>query len=88
MAWFIPFILLVAVAWAVVGILLAKWLKQAGHSRPIKGRDLDDRDIYGGGVGFGRQVGLQGSSRDVGGMGTGGRAIALGGFGEGRVKGV
>jgi hypothetical protein len=93
MAWFIPFVLLLAGAWAVVGILLAKWIKQAGHNRPFNSRHLDDKEIYGGGVGFGREVGLGGSSRDVSGVGragpsAGGRVVGLGGYGEGRVKGL
>lgn len=91
MPWFIPFLLLVAAAWAVVGILLAKWLKQAGHSKPLKSRHLDDREIYGGGVGFGRDVGLGGAERDLGAMGRGGegeRLVGLGSYGKGRVKGL
>ncbi|KAF2826536.1 hypothetical protein CC86DRAFT_292472 [Ophiobolus disseminans] len=90
MVWFIPFILLVAAAWAIVGLLLAKWLKQAGHNRPIKTRHLEDRDIYGGGVGFGGHVGLGGAEREVGGMGRGRaeRTVAMGGYGKGNVKGL
>lgn len=64
MAWFLPFLIIIAVAWTVVGILLAKWLKQAGHARPFKGRELSGRDVYGGGVGFGRDVGFGGRGVD------------------------
>lgn len=95
MAWFIPLIFVLAAAWAVVGILLARWLKQAGHNKPFKSRHLEDRELYGGGVGFGRHVGLSGSEREVRGMGRAGagvgteeRSVGLGGYGEGRVKGL
>jgi hypothetical protein len=57
MAWFIPFLIIVAIAWAVVGVLLAKWLKQAGHARPFKRREFSGRNVYGGGVGFGSNIG-------------------------------
>ncbi|KAF2033532.1 hypothetical protein EK21DRAFT_58432 [Setomelanomma holmii] len=93
MVWFIPFLLLVAAAWAVVGILLARYLKQAGYNKPIKGRSLDASEIYGGGVGFGNQEGLQaGSSRDPEGMRVGrggqGRPVMMGQYGGGRFKGL
>ena len=88
MAWFIPFILLLAIAWGVVGILLAKWLKQAGHNKPLKGRHLEDSEVYGGGVGFGREVGLGGSEREMDGMARGGvkgRTVGMGGAEDGDV---
>jgi hypothetical protein len=90
MIWFIPFILLVAAAWAAVGVLLAKYLKQAGYNKPLKGRHLDARDIYGGGVGFGRQAGLEASSsRDMTATTRGsGRPMQMGQYGDGRVKGL
>jgi hypothetical protein len=56
MPWFIPFLVIVALAWTAVGVLLAKWLKQAGHARPFSGRELSGRELFGGGVGFGRDV--------------------------------
>lgn len=62
MSLFLPFLLVLAAAWAVVGILLARWLKQAGHNKPFKGKEWSSRDLYGGGVGFGR-----GSERTFGG---------------------
>jgi hypothetical protein len=84
---FIAFVIFLALAWAAVGVLLAKWLKQAGHARPfnVKGRE---RDVYGAGVGYGREVGLQGMGRDVSGFGgDGGRRIGLG-EGSRRVGGM
>ncbi|RMZ67177.1 ubiquitin metalloprotease fusion [Pyrenophora seminiperda CCB06] len=51
---FVPLLILIASAWCVVGILLAKWLKQAGHARPFSGRRLSAREVYGGGGGVGR----------------------------------
>lgn len=68
--------------------MLAKWLKQAGHTKPFSGRE---RDVYGGVGGVGRGVELGGGSgREVElGSGGGGRYVGLGGgFGEGRVKGL
>jgi hypothetical protein len=89
MPWFTPFLVLLALAWAAVGILLAKWLKQAGHTRPFTRRELNGRELYGGGVGFGRTVGFEGVGREVLGAGPGGgRAVEMGGFGGGRVKGI
>lgn len=85
MGLFIPFLLLLlAAAWALIGILLARWLKQAGHTKPFKGREWTGRELYGGGVGFGGAT--QGS---LGGRGGGReRADGLGGFGVGEKKGV
>ncbi|KAH7371954.1 hypothetical protein BKA66DRAFT_468921 [Pyrenochaeta sp. MPI-SDFR-AT-0127] len=98
MSWFIPFAIILAGVWAFVGILLARWLKQAGHTKPFKGKDWSETDLYGGGVGhgrdshqvFGRSVG-ESSGRPVGlGQYGPGRdaGIALGQFGKGRVKGM
>ncbi|KAJ4369586.1 hypothetical protein N0V83_005348 [Neocucurbitaria cava] len=55
MSLFLPFILIIAFAWAIVGILLARWLKQAGHARPWKGKEWEERELYGGGVGYGME---------------------------------
>jgi hypothetical protein len=89
MVFFVPFIFLLAAFWVLIGVMLAKWLKQAGHNRPINGRQLNEREIYGGGVGFGRQVGLGGSERDMEGMGRGkGGRVGMNGYGAGRVKGL
>lgn len=82
MPFFVPLLILIASAWCAVGILLAKWLKQAGHARPFSGRELSDRDKYGGGVGFGRLGGIADGDRGEG------RQVKLGEFGSGRVKGV
>lgn len=83
MSWFLPFILIVALVWAILGVLLARWLKQSGHARPFKGRNWDERELYGGGVGHGME------SRDVfGGAAEGKRGIGLGEFGKGRFKGL
>ena len=92
----LPLLLLLAAFWALIGLLLARYFKQAGYQRPFsfKGRDLQDRDIYGGGVGFGREVGMGGRGRDVGGLGRsgngdeGGSGRVEGGYGVGRVKGL
>jgi glucokinase len=74
-----------AVFWAVIGLMIAKWLKQAGHTKPFEGRDIH---LYGGGTGYGRDAALQGrSEREVRGFGEG-RSVGLGGYGEGRVKGL
>ncbi|KAL1795505.1 hypothetical protein ACET3X_005729 [Alternaria dauci] len=54
MGFFVPLALLIAAIWLTVGILLAKWLKQSGHARPFKLKTVSSRDIYGGGVGYGR----------------------------------
>lgn len=84
--WFSLLIILVAAFWLVIGVMLAKWLKQAGHTKPFKGRETD---VYGGGRGYGRETQLQGSEREFSGfVGGGARNIGLGGFGEGRVKGL
>lgn len=85
--WFSLLIILLAAFWLVIGVMLAKWLRQAGHTKPFKGRDID---IYGAGRGYGRETQLQGSEREFGGFvgGGGGRDVRLGGFGEGRVKGL
>jgi hypothetical protein len=84
--WFSLLLVLIAAFWLVIGVMLAKWLKQAGHTKPFKGRETD---IYGGGRGYGRETQLQGSEREFSGFGGGGgRDIGLGGFGEGRVKGL
>ncbi|KAH8726057.1 hypothetical protein GQ44DRAFT_571347, partial [Phaeosphaeriaceae sp. PMI808] len=56
---FLPFVLILALVWAVVGILIAKWLKQAGHTKPLKFKGRE-RNLYGAGVGFGRNVGIEG----------------------------
>jgi hypothetical protein len=90
MVWFVPLLLVLAVFWAVIGVMLAKWLKQAGHNRPIHGRQLHEREIYGGGVGFGREVGLSGSERGMEGLGRGKATghVSLNGYGAGRVKGL
>jgi hypothetical protein len=84
---FILLILLLAIFWATIGIMLAKWLKQAGYTKPFKGRD---KDVYGAGTGYGREVGFNGGmGRDFTGVGVGsGRVIELGGYGEGRIKGL
>lgn len=95
MPWFIPFILILALAWLVVGILIARWLKQAGHTKPFKGKQWTSRDIYGGGAGGGR-TGYQGlgsavEDGDYGGRWEGGmerRPIVMGGYGRGGVKGL
>lgn len=79
MEFFIPLLILIASAWCAVGILLAKWLKQAGHARPFSGRDRSGREVYGGGVGFGRMTSGEREER---------REVRLGEFGSGRVKGV
>ncbi|KAF1935772.1 hypothetical protein EJ02DRAFT_428115 [Clathrospora elynae] len=47
---FILFLVLIAAAWATIGIFLAKWLKQSGYARPFKGRDWDERQLYGAGL--------------------------------------
>lgn len=80
MAWFLPLVLILAIVWGVLGILLARWLKQAGHNKPFKGKDWRANELYGGGAGHGRDV--------FGGAEKGQRSIALGQFGGGRVKGV
>lgn len=54
MSWFLPFVLILALVWAAVGVLLARWLKQSGHAKPFKGKEWTSRDLYGGGVGFGK----------------------------------
>lgn len=79
MALFIPLIIVLALAWTAVGVLLARWLKQAGHNRPFRGRDWQARDLYGGGVGHGKSV--------FGGGREGGVRV-LGSGGQGRVKGI
>ncbi|CBX96967.1 predicted protein [Plenodomus lingam JN3] len=96
MSWFVPFVLVLALAWAAVGILLARWLKQAGYAKPLKGRDLSSRDLYGGGAGYGRmgdQGGLRGQVHGAGsrvyvGGGWNGRTVGLGQFGNGGGRGV
>lgn len=55
---FIAFVLFLAAAWAVLGIFLAKWLKQAGYARPFRGREFTDTELYGSGVGVGNQKGI------------------------------
>jgi hypothetical protein len=75
---FIPLVLFLAAAWAVIGVLLAKWLKQAGYTRPFKGRQWRDSELYGDGVGFGRVKGVRGGVGERKGMPE---------FGRGRVKG-
>ena len=57
MSWVLPFVLILAAAWAAVGILLARWLKQAGHAKPFKGKAWTERELYGAGAGHGRDVG-------------------------------
>jgi hypothetical protein len=79
MSLFIPFILLLACFWLVIGVLIAKWLKQAGHAKPFKGKDWQERQLYGAGVGFGGSAGA--GVREN-------RKVGLGQFGEGRVKGL
>ncbi|KAH5968401.1 hypothetical protein HBI87_050870 [Parastagonospora nodorum] len=87
---FIPLILLLAAFWAAIGVLLARWLKQAGYARPLKftGRDLN---LYGAGTGFGRETGFEGRERMEGrvlaGQGRDVRGVS-GGWGGGRVKGL
>ena len=58
------FLLLVAAAWAAVGVLLARWLKQSGHARPFKRKEVSSRQIYGEGVGYGREAVFGGSVGD------------------------
>ncbi|EMD87348.1 hypothetical protein COCC4DRAFT_70806 [Bipolaris maydis ATCC 48331] len=55
---FIVFVLFLAVAWGILGIFLAKWLKQAGYARPFRGREFTDTELYGSGVGVGSQKGI------------------------------
>ncbi|EUC40129.1 hypothetical protein COCMIDRAFT_109601 [Bipolaris oryzae ATCC 44560] len=55
---FIPFVIFLAIAWAILGVLLAKWLKQAGYARPFRGREFTDTELYGSGVGVGSQRGI------------------------------
>lgn len=96
---FTIFILVLASAWATIGLLLAKWLKQSGHARPFTGRNWSDRELYGGGVGFGRVAGVAADynhseeyGRRLGNVSgerdaeTGFRGMPA--FGRGRVKGV
>jgi hypothetical protein len=82
---FAVFAILLAVFWCTIGIMLAKWLKQAGHTKPFSGRE---RDIYGGAAGVGRSVELGGDGRGVELGGGGGRYVGIGDYGEGRVKGL
>lgn len=81
---FTLFIILLAAFWAFIGVMLAKWLRQAGHAKPFKGRNID---LYGGGNGYGRDKGLGAEEREVRFGGTGGRVVGMG-YGEGRVKGL
>jgi len=85
--YFVIFALLIAAAWATVGILLAKWLKQSGHARPFKGRNWDSRELYGGGSGYGRDLGLGGSSSQGRGQNGRERGVGIPLTGVGRVKG-
>jgi hypothetical protein len=86
MAYFIVFALLVAATWAVIGVLLAKWLKQSGHARPFTGRAFSSQELYGGGVGYGRGAGFGGGA--VGGEEGRERGVGVPVLGVGRVKGV
>lgn len=87
---FVPIALLIAAIWLTVGILLAKWLKQSGHARPFKGRNFSSREIYGGGVGYGRVESSFGQGAASEGRGQEGRERGVGVpvMGLGRVKGV
>jgi hypothetical protein len=83
---FAIFAILLALFWLTIGVMLAKWLKQAGHTKPFSGRE---RDIYGGAGGVGRSVELGGGSgRENLNLGGGGRYVGIGEYGEGRVKGL
>jgi hypothetical protein len=79
-------VLALALFWATIGVMLARWLKQAGYAKPLKfkGKELN---LYGAGTGFGRRT--EWGERDDGRvLATGGRDVGIAGFGEGRVKGL
>lgn len=82
---FTLFLIAVAAFWAFIGLKLAQWLKQSGHSKPFKGRQVD---FYGGAAGYGRDVGIQAQEREYRRLGRGGDVGGMRGFGEGRVKGM
>lgn len=82
---FTLFVVALAAFWAFIGLRLAQWLKQSGHSKPFKGRQVD---IYGGGLGYGRDMGIQAQAREYRGLGRGGDAGGMKGYGEGKIKGV
>ncbi|KAH6846780.1 hypothetical protein CC77DRAFT_1052613 [Alternaria alternata] len=90
MGFFVPLALLIAAVWCTVGILLARWLKQSGHARPFKGRTFSSRELYGGGVGYGRVENSFGQGAASEGRGQEGRERGVGIplTGVGRVKGV
>lgn len=82
---FTIFVVALAAFWAFIGLKLAQWLKQSGHSKPLKGRQVD---IYGGGVGYGRDVGIQSGEREYTGLGRGGDVGGMTSYGGGKVKGM
>lgn len=81
---FTLFVIALAAFWAFIGLKLAQWLKQSGHSHPFKGRQVD---IYGGGIGYGRDVGIHTQEREYRGLGRGGDVGGMRGHGERKVKG-
>jgi hypothetical protein len=44
---FTLFLIAIAAFWAAIGVLLARWLKQAGYNKPFafKGRNLGAQDL-------------------------------------------
>ncbi|KAH9882952.1 hypothetical protein J1614_000318 [Plenodomus biglobosus] len=93
MGWFIIFVVILAMTWATIGVLLARWLKQAGHTKPFKGRELSSHDLYGGGSGYGREdhrfsQAYSGDSQGYVGGRQNMRPVGLGQFGKSGVKGL
>lgn len=84
MDFFVPLLIFLALVWAALGVLLAKWLKQSGRARPFKGKAWRDSELYGAGVGVGRVKGMGESSSGLGGVGERKGVLE---FGRGRVKG-
>jgi hypothetical protein len=84
---FTLFIIAIAVFWAGIGVMIARWLKQAGYNKPFtfKGKNLN---LYGGGQGFGARP--EWNERDDGRIliHNGGRDVRMGMGGGGRVKGI
>jgi hypothetical protein len=84
---FTLFIIAIAVFWAAIGVMIARWLKQAGYNKPFafEGKNLN---LYGGSQGFGARP--EWNERDDGRIliHNGGREVRMGMGGSGRVKGI